>query len=96
MDAIPKNWYLELEMHRDIVEWEYITQWFQVTFTFQSESAPISTTLQEIKWEIFIEEEAMKVISICSAQDASMMVHKLLECYNVTQIDQDNDDPRYI
>jgi hypothetical protein len=26
LDTIPKNWYLELEMHRDTTEWEYITQ----------------------------------------------------------------------
>jgi predicted acetyltransferase len=93
LDTIPKNWYLELEMHRDTTDWDYITQRFQVTFTFQNESPLISTTLQVIKQKIFTEEESMEVISVCNTHNASMMVHKLLECYNVTQEDQDDEDP---
>jgi hypothetical protein len=46
-----------------------------------------------IKQKIFTEEESMEVISVCSTHNASMMVHKLLECYNVTQEDQDDEDP---
>jgi len=49
LDTIPKNQYLKLEMCIDIEEWEYITQRFQVKFTFQNDSAPICTTLQVIK-----------------------------------------------
>ena len=47
-----------------------------------------------IKKKIFVEEEEMELISVCNAHDASMTVHKLLECYDVTQQDQDNEDPR--
>jgi hypothetical protein len=49
-----------------------------------------------IKKKFFVEEEAMELISVCNAHDASMTVHKLLECYDVTQDDQDNEDPRKI
>ena len=38
----------------------------------------------------------MELISICNEHDASMTVHKLLECYDVTQEDQDNEDHRKI
>jgi hypothetical protein len=106
LETIPKNWYLEMEVHRDTTEWGYISQRFKETFTFQHKSPSIYTTLQEIKHKIFNEEEHMEVrsicneeehtevISICNAHNVSMTVHKLLECYNVTQEDQDDEDPR--
>jgi hypothetical protein len=84
LDTIPKNWYLELDMCRETIDYDYITQIFQVKFTFQNESPLISTTLQEIKHKIFTKEEIMEVIYVCNTHNASMTVHKLLECYNVT------------
>jgi hypothetical protein len=38
LEMIAKNWYLELEMHRDTTDWDYMTQRFKVTLTFENES----------------------------------------------------------
>jgi hypothetical protein len=51
--------------------------------------------LQAIRTKIFLEEGTMEVVPMCSAQ-ASMIVHELLECYNVAKEEQDEEDPRNI
>jgi hypothetical protein len=33
---------------------------------------------------------------MCSAHRASMTIHELLECYNVSKEEQDEEDPRNI
>jgi hypothetical protein len=38
----------------------------------------------------------MEVVPMCSAHIASMIVHELLECYNVAKEEQDDEDPRNI
>jgi hypothetical protein len=96
LETIPKNWYLELEMHRDTTDWDYMTQRFKVTFTFEHESPLVDVALQDIRHKIFSEEESMEVIYVCSAHNASMTVHQLLECYNVAQEAQDEEDPRNV
>jgi hypothetical protein len=48
-----KNWYLELEMHRETTEWEGLVQRFEIMFTFEHESPSIHTTLQAIRTKIF-------------------------------------------
>jgi hypothetical protein len=35
LDTIPKNWYLELEVHLETTDWEELTQNFKVTFSFE-------------------------------------------------------------
>jgi hypothetical protein len=35
----------------------------------------------------------MEVIHVCGTHNTSMTVHELLECYNVKQQDQDDEDP---
>jgi hypothetical protein len=49
--------------------------------------------VQVIKQKNFTKEESMEVILVCNTHNASMTVHKLLECYNVPQEDQDDEDP---
>jgi len=90
LDIIPKNLYIELEMPRDTTKWEYITQQLKVIFTFHNASPIISAVLHAIKHKICVEEEAMEVIYVCNAHNASMTIHKFLEFYNVMQVDQDN------
>jgi hypothetical protein len=38
LDMIPKNWLLELEMHRETTNWDELTQRYKITFTFENES----------------------------------------------------------
>jgi hypothetical protein len=38
----------------------------------------------------------MDVVHECSVHRDSMIVHELLECYNVSKEDQDEEDPRNI
>jgi hypothetical protein len=35
----------------------------------------------------------MEVVPICNAHRASMTIHELLECYNVTKEENDEEDP---
>jgi len=44
-DTIPKNWYLELELHRETVNWDQLIQWFKVAFTFEHESPLLDASL---------------------------------------------------
>jgi hypothetical protein len=50
-----KNWYLELEMHRETTRWDELVQRFKVTFTFEHESPSIDAMLQAIRFKIFLE-----------------------------------------
>jgi hypothetical protein len=96
LDTIPKNWYLELEMHRETTRWEELIQRFRVTFTFEHESPSIDAVLQAIQSNIFLEEGTMEVVSVCSAHRANINVHELLECYNVAKEEHDEEDPRNV
>ena len=85
LDTIPKKWYLELEMHRETVNWDQLIQRFKVTFTFEHESPLLDEALQAIRTKIFLEEGTMEVVRMCSSHKYSMNVHELLECYIVTK-----------
>jgi hypothetical protein len=93
---IPKNWYLELEMRRETVNRDKLTQRFKVTYTFEHESPLIDVALHSIRNNIFSEEGSMDVVPLCSAHRASMTIHELQECYNVAKEDHDEEDPRNI
>jgi hypothetical protein len=41
----------------------------------------------------FFQKKGMDVVPVCSVHRTSMTVHELLECYNVAQEDQDEEDP---
>jgi hypothetical protein len=45
LDTIPKNWYLELDMHRETMNWDQLIQRFKVTFTFENESPLLDPSL---------------------------------------------------
>jgi hypothetical protein len=53
LDMIPKNWYLELEIHRETMDWDKTNQIFKVTFTFEDEYSLIDASLQAIRNKIF-------------------------------------------
>jgi hypothetical protein len=57
LDTILKNWYLELEVHRETADWEELTHNFKVTFSFEDDAPLIDSTLQVIKNNIFSAED---------------------------------------
>jgi hypothetical protein len=67
LDTIPKNWYIELEVHRGTTDWEYLTHNFKVTFNFEDDAPSVDTTLQIIKNKIFTSEDSMIPVPLCSA-----------------------------
>jgi hypothetical protein len=46
--------------------------------------------------KIFSEERTMEVVQVCSAHRAKMIVHELLEFYNVSKEENDEEDPRNV
>jgi len=96
LDTTLKNWYLELEMHKDTTIWEELTQRFEISFTFEHESPSIDTTLKEIQTKIFLEVEMMEIVPICSDHKDKMTVKKILECYNVTKEEYEEEDLRNV
>jgi hypothetical protein len=96
LDTIPKNWFLELEMCRETTNWDQITQRFKVKLTFEHDYPLVDAALQVISSNIFSKEGSMEVVPICSAHKSYMVVHELLECYNVVKEEQDKEDPRNI
>jgi hypothetical protein len=83
LHTIPKNWYLELEVHGETTDWEEITHNFKVTFSFEYEAPLVDTTLQDIKDTIFALEDSIELVHVCSAHRYFVMVREVLECYNV-------------
>jgi hypothetical protein len=59
LDMIPKNWYLELEMHRETTNWDELIQRFKITFTLEHEYPLLGVSLQAIRTKIFLEEGPM-------------------------------------
>jgi hypothetical protein len=94
LDTIPKNWYLELEVHRGTTDWEDLTHNFKVTFKFEDDTPSVDTTLQIIKTKIFTPEDSKIPAALCSAPKYSVTVQEVLECYNVVGEDQEDEDPR--
>jgi hypothetical protein len=96
LDMIPKNRYLELEMHKETTNWDELTQRFKIKFTFENELPLIDVAFQAIRNNIFSGQGPMDVVHVCSAHRASMIVHEILEHYNVGKEDQDEEHPRNI
>jgi hypothetical protein len=45
LETVPGNWYLEIEVCREIVNWEELIQNLKVTFTFEVESPLVDVVL---------------------------------------------------
>jgi hypothetical protein len=52
--------------------------------------------LQAIRNNIFLVEGPVDVVPVCSTHRASVKVHQILECYNFSKEDQDEEDLRNI
>jgi hypothetical protein len=70
-----------------------LIQRFKVKFTFEHESLLLDADLQAMRTKIFMEEGTMEVVPVCSVHRASMIIHELLECYNVAKEYQDEENP---
>jgi hypothetical protein len=80
-------------MCREVGRWEELIQRFKITFTFEHESSSIDVALQAIQTKIFLEEETMELILVCNEHINNMIVRKLLECYNISKEECDEEDP---
>jgi len=65
LDTIPKNWYLELEMCRETMNWDELTRRFNIAFTFENESPLVDAALHVVRNKIFSMEGPMDVIPMC-------------------------------
>jgi len=92
LDDIPKNWYTQLEMHRETVDWECLTKRFITTFSFQDEDVMIETTLQMIKEKVFEGVEESKDCLL----DWVLFAKKALESYKIEEAKQEDDEPREV
>jgi hypothetical protein len=54
--TVPRNWYQELEVHRQMMNWEELIQNFKVTFTFEAESPLVDVVLQVFRGIFFMRE----------------------------------------
>jgi hypothetical protein len=89
----PEGLVLELEMRKETTTWEGLVQRFKVMFTFEHESASIQAYLQAIQTNIFSKVESVEEEPLGTTHKANLIVHKLLECYNVTEEEYDEGDP---
>lgn len=92
LDVIPRNWYIQLELCQEIVDWECLTEKFIATFSFEDENVIVETTLQLIKEKFFegIEE------SEDSLPCWEVFAKQALECYKVDEERQEDDEPREV
>jgi hypothetical protein len=67
-----------------------------VKFSFEAQSPLIDAALQIIRCNIFMEEEHIEIVHMCSAHRESATIHELLECYNVAKEYQEEEDPRNV
>jgi hypothetical protein len=65
-------------------------------FIFEHKTPLLDAVLQVIINKIFSEEGSMEVVRMCTGHRASMIVHELLECYNVAKEEHDEEDPRNV
>jgi hypothetical protein len=70
-----------------------LDQSFKVTFTIEHESPSVDVALQDIQTKILSEEGLMEVVLVCNVHRVDMIVHELLECYNVSKEEQNEDIP---
>jgi hypothetical protein len=72
-------------MHRETIDWDELTQRFNIKFTFEDESSLVDAALQAIRTRFFSEEGSMDVVPLCNVHRTSMIVHEILKFYHVGQ-----------
>jgi hypothetical protein len=94
LDTILKNWYLEMEVHRETTYWEELTHNFKVTFSFEDDAPSVDTALQVIKDNIFASEDLIEIVPVCITHRSSATVQEVLKFFNVAGEDQEDEDLR--
>lgn len=54
LDTIPMNWYLEIELYHDTVEWDVLKEGFLLTFNFKDRFASIDEALRALEDAIYV------------------------------------------
>jgi len=82
------NWYMEIELHHGIGEWDIFHEGFIMTFKFEDRFDYIDEVLQEVKATFFrILRDPLDLIQ----PDWTTQSSHVLECYNVTVEEEDED-----
>lgn len=53
LEDIPNNWYTQLEMRQETIDWECLTKNCIATFSFEDEDVVVETAFQLIKEKVF-------------------------------------------
>ena len=83
-----RNWYTLVELQRGTLEWDELATRFTHTFEFAGDHPTIDAALQIMKEKIFEEIP----VATTNFHQCNTMVHRWMECYNVTG-EPDDDDP---
>ena len=92
LDVILMNWYMETELYHGTSEWDILCEGFIMTFNFEDKFDCIDKVLQEVKAAIFkIPRDHLELIQ----PDRNTQLSHVLECYNLT-VEEEDEDPRKI
>jgi hypothetical protein len=83
-------------VRRKTKKWEELIQNFKVTFNFEVESPLVDAILQIIRGIFFMEKGQVELVHTYNVHRESTTSHKLLECYNITEDNKDNEDLRNV
>jgi hypothetical protein len=81
---------------RGTTDWEKLTQNFKVTFNFEDTLPLVDVALQFIRGKKFMEEGEVEIIPTYSVHKEFLTVHELLECYNVTKEEEEEENLRNV
>jgi hypothetical protein len=74
LETIPKNQYIELEVHRGTRYWEELTKNFKVTFSFESNNPLIDLQLQVLRNNFFALEDLLGSFPLYSVPRVTAIV----------------------
>jgi len=64
MDTIPRKQYIELKVHKGIINRGEMTQKFKLTFNFEVDDSSFGTTLQNVNRNNFTPEGSTTVVTL--------------------------------
>ena len=89
LEIIPVNWYLETELCHGTTERDILRESFLLTFNFENGFECIDEALQELKANNF--RAPVELVQWVQTDLSTQLCH-VLECYNVT-MKEGNEDP---
>jgi len=91
-DIIPKNWYIQLELQQETVNWEDLTTNFINTFNPYKEYVMVDIALQLIKENVFGDIEESEDF----LPDWALFSKHAMECYKIEETKSEEDEPREV